>query len=83
MSEKDGGPVHPVPYGMHAACVREENCRVSEGLSLRDYFAAKALPMAWEHIESRLNPYSRNPFEDVAETAFMMADAMLAAREAK
>jgi hypothetical protein len=48
------------------------------GMTLRDYFAAKAMagimaiPDHW---------YQNNP-EDIAEEAYVMADAMLKAREA-
>ena len=39
----DGGCIYPTAPGRHAACVKEEGCRVSDGMSLRDWFAASAI----------------------------------------
>ncbi len=47
-----------------------------DGMTLRDYFAAKALPILMEHHSDRL-PYVH---KDVAEESYRIADAMLAAR---
>lgn len=41
------------------------------GMSLRDYFAAKAMPMINQSLS----------WEDVAKFAYQMADAMLAERD--
>jgi len=53
-----------------------------EGMSLRDYFAAKALPIAWEAYD---RGYCEYDFEEVtvsiAKHAYQFADAMLKARE--
>ena len=51
----------------------------SEGMELRDYFAAKALP-ALLHADSK--PWGGN-FEFHAEQAYKFADAMMKAREKK
>lgn len=70
---KDGGPAFP--------CVAENGLgHISDGMSLRDYFAAKAM----SH-EFAIKPLSeRRYFQKIcAEQAYMMADAMLAAREAQ
>jgi hypothetical protein len=69
MQEKyDGGPAFP-----H---IDSECGRFEEGMTLRDYFAAKAM----QAIVSR----SDFEFEDFAwENAYDMADAMLKAREQK
>jgi len=53
------------------------------GMSLRDYFAAKALPVAWKAFE---DGYFGHVEADsinlsVAECAYQMADAMLSARK--
>ena len=48
----------------------------SEGMRLRDYFAAKAMQALLGHEESTL----QNDAE-VAELCYQMADAMLKARE--
>lgn len=46
------------------------------GMTLRDYFAAEALPIA----RAQVGP-NHNGWRTVAETAYAIADAMLAARE--
>lgn len=64
MTEKTGGPAFP---GLHPS----EDCRFNDpGMTLRDYFAAKAMAVCPLHqIESK------------ADWAYRMADAMLKARE--
>lgn len=63
MSNKTGGPAFPAPI------IGVDD---HEGMTLRDYFAAKALSALI---------HSRNP-EDAAAEAYEYADAMLKAREA-
>lgn len=51
------------------------------GMTLRDYFAAKSLPIAWDAFERGYydaGGYSSN--SAAAECAYQMADAMLEAR---
>lgn len=70
-----GGPAFPCDH-----LVDDDGVSLASGMTLRDYFAAKALP-------SILSP---NPvtgqyalvtdFDDCAITAYKMADAMLKAR---
>lgn len=51
-----------------------------QGMSLRDYFAAKALshfPILIEHADENLS------YENIADHCYNLADAMLKAREAK
>ena len=50
-------------HGMHSA---------QEGMTLRDYFAAKALPRVMQDGKS---------FYEIAEDAYDMAEAMLKVRE--
>ena len=62
---------------------------LEEGMTLRDYFAAKAMPVAMETLrqdwtkddgdEWYWNPSER---ELIAKYAYQLADAMLKAREA-
>ena len=65
----------------------------SEGMDLRDYFAAKAMPLAfkvWENYhssEENDDSYKTSNFqadknyqELIANTAYQMADAMIKAR---
>ena len=50
----NGGPAFPIPlhpgqtYTAHALC---------DGMTLRDYFAAKALPVAWEAYDKGYTSY--------------------------
>jgi hypothetical protein len=68
MSEiKDGGQAFPRAGYEHASSV--------DGMSLRDYFAAKAM-------QARVFDYRQNE-DEVAEWAYRRADAMLKAREGK
>lgn len=62
-----GGPAFPVPNLQHDADFN--------GMTLRDYFAAKAM-------QELLSQEDYTSFEHVARAAYMQADAMLAAREA-
>lgn len=64
MSDKKGGPAFPVP--------NDANVNQQEGMTLRDYFAAKAL------VQCPCNAFS---FTEMAEWAYAMADAMLEARK--
>ena len=52
---------------------------ISEGMDLRDYFAAGALQNFRDQIGSQSD---QEWFDKVAEGAYRMADAMLKAREA-
>jgi hypothetical protein len=55
----------------------DQDVYVSEGMSLRDYFAAKAMPQAFKEVEEA-ESYNIN---DVAAIAYQYADAMMEARE--
>jgi len=61
--------------------------RHTEGVSLRDYFAAAVLPAVyrdyWDDVRARERecPVTEDWREEVATDAYAMADAMLAARE--
>lgn len=71
----DGGPAFPRPhsesdYGFHD---------LQEGMTLRDYFAAKAMQAL---IEDGLKRDGSATVRNVAKDAYRMADAMLAARGA-
>ena len=75
--EKTGGPAFPHPAGWR------RDPEVSDGMTLRDYFAAKAMQsVITQEIAAlrRVNEYTAKSSEDVmAEWAYKMADAMLAA----
>lgn len=67
---KDGGPAFP----------RDHANDGHNGMTLRDYFAAQALPLAFAVFDEGYSPESPEP-DLVAKCAYQYADAMLAARE--
>ena len=88
----DGGPAFGQVVDLH--CVRVDPCGATEwepaigasgGLTVRDYFAAKAmqyvLGCSWPDLE--LSPINGlTPVENSARFAYDIADAMLKARAA-
>ena len=69
-----GGPAFP---GLHPS----KECHYQDaGMTLRDYFAARALQNFRDQIGSQSD---QEWFNQVAEGAYRMADAMLKAREQK
>jgi len=66
----DGGPAFPV-----MTYISQDGKKNPEGMTLRDYFAAAALPQVDQR--SHGNP------DDVARECYQLADAMLKAREVK
>jgi hypothetical protein len=79
MSMKDGGPASPgkvrVEYGNG-----QWDLENSEGMTLRDYFAAKELTNMRGNIAVCDIP---SAYERIADHCYRMADAMIAARETK
>jgi hypothetical protein len=76
MSKDTGGPAFPVP-GLH-----ENNDY--DGMTLRDYFAAKAMQglIAHEERAKQLGSHNLGDFDvRVAICAYRYADAMLKARK--
>ena len=70
----DGGPAFPVSKDVVYPQLN--------GMSLRDWFAGQALPVAWDALDKgyfEADDYTKA----VAECAYQMADAMLKAREGK
>ena len=65
----DGGPAFPLKEPLTDDC---------PGMSLRDYFAAKAMAamLGSERVQSGLGS-----FKSISEVAYVQADAMIAARE--
>jgi hypothetical protein len=83
----DGGPAFPLKEPLTSDYL---------GMPLRDYFAAKAIPCACKYwMEDYYHPQSENGAENeertsltgsvglIAEYAYDLADAMLAARDRK
>ena len=76
MSIDNGGPAFPTgtQISQNNATGETTVCQyLSDGMSLRDYFAAKAM-------EARVIAYPTMAESDVAEYSYRMADAMLKAR---
>jgi hypothetical protein len=92
MSNNTGGPAFPVTIenGLSAGGDR--------GMTLRDYFAAKALPISYQfwmidyyhpdavdaemRVEDDRGDFDKDMKTLVAETAYELADAMMEARNA-
>jgi hypothetical protein len=55
------------------------NREIVRGMTLRDYFAAKALPVIY--TESINVDESYATFDEIAEDAYRLADAMLKAKD--
>ena len=77
-----GGAAFPTTDFTHAGQIIPG----SEGMTLRDYFAAKAMPIMWDAYDKgyygMVNSDELNIQLVVAEGAYQMSDAMLRAREA-
>lgn len=78
----NGGPAFPVYPRIQINQTRELN-----GMSLRDYFAAKAISVA-ANFEEKSPTYYHGPtkqptYQGVAERAYLIADAMIKALDAK
>ena len=52
------------------------------GMTLRDYFAAKSLPIAWAAYDKGYTGQPECVEQSIAHHAYQIADAMLRAREA-
>ncbi|MEK6357322.1 MAG: hypothetical protein V4796_31485 [Burkholderia cenocepacia] len=71
----DGGPAFPIP-GLH-------DDADFNGMTLRDYFAAKAMRVCAPrhvHPDSEVRYVAPISFDDLATDAYALADAMLRAR---
>ena len=85
MGKNDGGPAFPVEVsaGADGFLVGRQTGNQSgfaTGLSIRDYFAAKAM-QGWMATFVDSEPSDKTP-HGVAEFAYQIADAMLKARSA-
>lgn len=72
----NGGPAFPcdrIP-------TKEGGMVISDGMTLRDYFAAKALPVAWSAYDKGYTGLPECVEQSIAHHAYQMADAMLRAR---
>jgi hypothetical protein len=85
----DGGPAFPVVLDKDTARDEQLNPIVSDGMTLRDYFAANVIVTQAERTLFIQSGGHKSPtlFEDTlrcdAVIRYMKADAMLAARKGK
>jgi len=82
MSEKikDGGPAFPAPWHPEMGWSPRES---PPGMSLRDYFAAACLAECLAEIIRLSGDDTGWSIDTAAYHSYLMADAMLKAREAK
>jgi hypothetical protein len=80
-ARKDGGPAFPADPNWFDPSTVAEARRIAGGMSLRDYFAAKALPGLMGRDWSHMKGQDQAIIEAWARGAYAVADAMLAARE--
>lgn len=69
----DGGPAFPRTGA-------DGHTSPQSGMSLRDFFAAAALPVAWKAYHS-MAIAGDNPSLEIAEAAYQLSDAMIKARK--
>jgi hypothetical protein len=73
-----GGPAFPLDAEIRPT-IDKEWC----GMTLRDYFAAKAMPIAAGGLNQPREDFVRNDqYSRLTQDAYKLADAMLEAREA-
>jgi hypothetical protein len=81
---EDGGPAFPVPDTRSAEPGTFDEMRaMARGMSLRDHFAAKAMAILWDAYDKGycgMADKDEPNIKMVAEGAYQLADAMLAAR---
>jgi hypothetical protein len=79
MKKNDGGPAFPtdIQFDGSGYCANS-HAKVSGGMSLRDYFAAKAMQVIID--QTSLNEMTEYTIGAVATNAYLMADAMLKQR---
>lgn len=75
-SVRKSRPAHDPGADLHLTDVVEPK---HSGMTLRDYFAAKAMPVVWNDIPDDVN--RQLALCRLGDRAYEMADAMLAARE--
>lgn len=69
--DNDGGPAFP--QAKKEMCIKGQTIKQTQGMTLRDYFAASAL------TNLRINEPAYD-WKIIAETAYKYADAMIEAR---
>ena len=90
MSIQDGGPAFARPFSKNGEYSDSQQDRSQEGMSLRDYFAAKAMQALIANMpQGAVVPIMKDTpdnqvkgLNSIATVAWMVSDAMLAARSA-
>lgn len=81
MKDKDGGPAFPMPASMQSPPFKPDvYVDAQQGMSLRDWFAGQALVGVFG-LFATATKVPVTPERVAAEAAYMLADAMLKARE--
>ena len=85
MTNKDtGGPAFPSKKKVYRAGYATDEYVPVDGMTLRDYFAAKAMQIMWDAYDKGycgLNNQDAPNVEVIARASYSMADAMLEARK--
>jgi hypothetical protein len=74
MADQNGGPAFPQIYWDADG----KQYIHGTGMTLRDYFAAKAVSQMWRDID---DDFDDDAYKVAAKRAYMLADAMIAERE--
>jgi hypothetical protein len=82
MNKPDGGPAFPCENDPLAFAQSGGTMRTPQGMTLRDYFAAAALPVCLDLqlAATRATGDTTNAARKTAMAAYNLADAMLAER---
>lgn len=79
MSKNNGGPAFPRPKSPNGEYTDSDVPGAQTGMSLRDYFAAKAM-QGFSASPSMIDSNDSRAIAYVAAASYSMADAMLAER---
>lgn len=78
MGKNNGGPAFPLTMEESVLCAGRFEAGYG-GMTLHDYFAAKAM----QGFCSQACPTEQHHFDNIANDAYRMADAMLKAQESQ
>ena len=83
ITKNDGGPAFPEIRIRGGDNYNQPMKLYYGGMTLRDYFAAKSIPIMWDAYDKGycgLNDKDEPNIKTIADGAYQLADAMLAAR---
>jgi hypothetical protein len=87
LASAEAQPDSPATYGSEVCDPKKAAFPVyrgswsESGMHLRDYFAAATLPLAWQSEHASPTHGKEPSYRGVAERAYLMAHAMMVARE--